>query len=314
MSLHSSKTANAENENLAKQHYENFPVGSFLIPKEKRPHIWNLYAFARAADDFADEGYPSRFSFSSMDEWRQTIEEGQKQRLDKLDFWEDQLKRCYESSPTHPTFISLEKTIDTLQIPDSLFLDLLKAFRMDVLQRRHQSFENLLFYCKHSANPVGRLVLWVFGHHDPSWLEESDAICTGLQLANFWQDIGVDLEKDRIYIPNELLMRHHISEADLFNQRLRSPELLMDLWKETLPFFEKGKALPKKVPGRLSLELKCTWHGGVTILKRACLNPLRFLSDRPKISLSDKFLILAKSLFAYPTHLDMKIAGVKDGF
>lgn len=191
-------------EQMAKSHYENFPVGSLLIPKAKRPYVWSIYAFARSADDFADEGYPSRKDFPNDSAWKEKIISEENARLQKLNDWEKQSLEAAEGKASHPIFIALGQTIQDLKIPLQLLIDLLTAFKMDVTKRRYQNWEEVLFYCKHSADPVGRLILRIFGYNNPQLDEMSDAICTGLQLANFWQDIAVDREKDRIYIPQTL--------------------------------------------------------------------------------------------------------------
>ncbi len=286
---------------MAKSHYENFPVGSLLIPKAKRPYVWSIYAFARSADDFADENYPLRKDFQDENSWRQKIIEEEADRLAKLDDWEKQVREAAEGKATHPIFIALGNTIQELKIPLQLLLDLLTAFKMDVTKRRHQNWEELLYYCKHSANPVGRLVLRIFNYNDPKLDEMSDAICTALQLANFWQDIAVDREKDRIYIPQSLFEKYHLNLKEFFSNTstFQWRNLLQELGEFTLPLFLKGKDLPLKVKGRLAWELKCTWLGGMNILRRACFNESRYQLDRPHIRSIDKFKILWQSLIAY---------------
>ncbi len=305
-------------EQIAKSHYENFPVGSMLIPKKQRPHVWAVYAFARGGDDFADENYPSRKNFSNLEEWRNAITRGEEKRRAQLKEWNDQLNACYQGNPSHPIFIALQKTIQDLKIPYQLLRDLLIAFEQDVVKRRYQNWEEILHYCKHSANPVGRLVLIIFGYRDEKLFELSDAICTALQLANFWQDVAVDLEKDRIYIPSDLLKKYEISEEFLFESDIIPAEagiskvqsgdsclrrndkvknVLDELGQFTLSLFQKGKPLPKFVKGRLSWELKCTWLGGMTILKRSCFDEKRQQFERPKILTIDKLKILLKSFY-----------------
>jgi len=165
-------------EAIARHHYENFPVASFFLPKQLRPSIAAIYAFARTADDFADEG-------------NRPAEE----RLDALDDWEKKLDECYAGNADHPVFIALSDVASRKSIPRQLFLDLLTAFRMDVTTPRYRTYEDLLYYCRHSANPIGRLVLYVFDDVSECNFEHSDKICTALQLANFWQDLRVDLMK-----------------------------------------------------------------------------------------------------------------------
>ncbi len=289
-------------ERMAKSHYENFPVGSLLIPKKKRPYIWSIYAFARSADDFADESYPSRKNFPGFKNWETAIQQGESARLEKLQTWEHELQLCYHAQPTHPIFVALARTIRDLNIPQKLLSDLLFAFKQDVTKRRYENWEEVLFYCQHSANPVGRLVLWVFGYRDEKLFELSDAICTGLQLANFWQDIGVDREKNRIYIPLDLLRKHDFTDENILqtSSKIICDSLLKELGDFTFSFFKQGALLPLQVKGRLSWELRCTWLGGVKILEKACGTPGRSLIDRPEIRVQDKLSILWKSFFKFP--------------
>src|SRR5215213_4544846 len=176
-------------EKLAKAHYENFPVGSLLIPKRLRKHFYSIYAFARTADDFADEGY----------EHGERAEE----RIAKIHEWGRMLKQALCGQASHPIFIALAETQARFDLPPDLFEDLLSAFAQDVTRTRYESFEQLLDYCDRSANPVGRLILLLFGHKDEGLHQMSDSICTALQLANHWQDVGIDLRKDRVYLPLE---------------------------------------------------------------------------------------------------------------
>ena len=176
-------------ERLAHAHYENFPVGSLLIPKSKRPHFYSIYAFARTADDFADEGYDRGLSDAD--------------RLAALDDWGEQLEHCErwgeqwgeEGRASSPVFVALAATIRDLDLPLQLFRDLISAFKQDVIKRRYASYDEVLDYCTRSANPVGRLILLLFGYRDPRLHILSDHICTALQLANHWQDVAVDIRE-----------------------------------------------------------------------------------------------------------------------
>ncbi len=285
-------------ESLARKHYENFPVGSLLIPKSKRRHVFAIYAFARLADDFADENYPPRENFESDTAWREAICQQETERLEKLNHWDELLQQCRTGEGKHPIFIALGKTLQEMNLPLKPFEDLLKAFKQDVKKRRYQNWEEVLEYCNHSANPVGELILRLFGYTDPALFEMSNALCTGLQLANFWQDIAVDLKKDRLYIPLDLLSRHSLSAANLFDsEQPRIPSALFEeLGNFTKFFFDKGRPLPSKIRGRLSWELKCTWLGGMTILNRACFDLHRRSLSRPHLNRKDQFLILWKSI------------------
>ncbi len=261
-------------------HYENFPVGSILVPKHLRQHVCNIYAFARTADDFADEAI-----FAG-------------QRTERLSEWRDWIQDCYDGVYRHPIFIALAETIKEFDLPSSLFLDLVTAFQMDVVKSRYANFDEVLFYCRHSANPVGRLILALYRHKNPEWEFWSDEICTALQLANFWQDVAVDLEKDRIYLPQDEMARFGVTESELFSGHMS--EKIRGLMEfqvaRTQEMFDRGYPLCKAVPSRrLSMELKCTWLGGTTILRRI-RNTHYNVFTRPAITWWDKGLILWKAL------------------
>ena len=278
------KDAFAFCEQMARSHYENFPVGSLLVPKEKRQHVYNIYAFARTADDFADEGYGSAT----------TPEE----RLYLLDEWEFQLESCYRGIASHPIFIALAETVRELRLPIQLFRDLLSAFKQDVVQARYADFDEVLDYCRRSANPVGRLLLLLFGYRDEHLHKLSDSICTALQLANFWQDVAVDLEKDRVYLPQEDLWRFDYHEEELFAREFnpRYAELLRFQVDRTWQLFAYGKPLPKLVHGRLSFELSLTWHGGARILELIERSGYDTLRQRPRLTKWDKVVLLTRAM------------------
>ena len=271
-------------EQMARAHYENFPVGSVLVPKAKRKHVYSIYAFARTADDFADEGYGTAT----------TMED----RLRLLDEWEFQLESCYRGIASHPIFIALAETVRELRLPIQLFRDLLSAFKQDVVQSRYADFAEVLDYCRRSANPVGRLILLLFGYRDEQLHKLSDAICTALQLANFWQDVAVDLQKDRVYLPLDEMQRFSYSEEELFAQEFNSryAELLKFQVERTWQLFVYGKKLPKLVTGRLAFELNLTWHGGTRILELIARNGYDTLRQRPKITKWDKLVLLTRAI------------------
>jgi squalene synthase HpnC len=230
-------------------HYENFPVGLF-VPRGKRRYVHALYAYARAADDFADE----------------PMYEGM--RAEKLDQWEARIHAAYEGQAEDPIFIALADTVRRLEIPKSLLLDLLSAFRQDTVKTRYDTWEEVLDYCRRSADPVGRLVLLIFGYQDPTLPPLSDAICTGLQLANHWQDLAVDLRKGRIYAPRELMDRFGVKEWDLNAGRV-TPEfhaLMAELVARTRGLFARGRPLCDLVGRDLRFEMRLTWLGGAGIL------------------------------------------------
>ncbi|HET7292363.1 MAG TPA: squalene synthase HpnC [Vicinamibacteria bacterium] len=236
-------------EERARGHYENFPVGLF-VPKPKRRYVHALYAFMRVADDFADEA----------------IYEGVRRR--KLDEWEARLHAAYDGRAEGPIFMALAETVQRLQIPKQPLLDLLSAFKQDTEKDRYETWDELLDYCRRSADPVGRLVLAVFEQRDPELPPLSDAVCTALQLANHWQDLAVDLKKDRIYVPRELLASHGVPEWDLNAGRLTDGfrALMRELISRTRPLFERGRPLCDRVSRELRFEMRLTWLGGSGIL------------------------------------------------
>ncbi len=264
---------------ITEAHYENFPVASLFLPAEKRPYIQAIYAFSRIADDFADEFAISR-----------------EERLLKLDDWESKLRLCYEGEADDPVFIALKETVKKLEIPIEPLLDLLTAFRKDVTTNRYETFDQLLEYCRCSANPVGRLVLMVFNYREESLFTLSDSICTALQLANFWQDLRVDREKDRLYIPLEDCNTHSYDikrwkegVADESFRRLMRFEV-----KRTRELFYGGAELPSLVAKDLQLELKLIWLGGMEILNRIERSGYDLFFTRPTLSAWNKFTVLAR--------------------
>jgi hydroxysqualene synthase len=247
-------------ETLARQHYENFPVASHLLPRAMRPHVAAVYAFARVADDYADEGSlpPS-------------------ERLQRLDQWGARLRAC-TSDTTHDDeggsaaliFRALGHTIRECGLPVPLLEDLLSAFRQDTTTPRYGRWEDVLDYCRRSANPVGRLVLRIAGYRDPRLDVASDAVCTALQLTNFWQDLEVDWRRGRLYVPADVASQHGACEADL-NAGSLSPAwraTIEDLADRTEQQFRLGRAVCDGVAGRLKVELRFTWLGGMRVLER----------------------------------------------
>lgn len=264
-------------EKIARDHYENFPVASLFIPKALRPSVAAIYAFARTADDFADEG---------------TFEPSE--RLQKLNDWRRQLDECYAGKAVHPIFIALAEVSRRRNIPKQLFADLLTAFTMDVTITRYRTFDDLLHYCRHSANPVGRLVLHLFDDASERNCMYSDNICTALQLANFWQDVRLDAQKGRIYIPLEDMHRIGYTEGDLVERRYdeRFVNLLQVQVARTRKMFDAGKPLLSgAVPG-LRFELRLTWRGGTKILDKIERRQFNVFAARPTLGIIDKIGIL----------------------
>ncbi len=277
---------------LARNHYENFPVGSLLIPKSLRPHVCALYAFARRADDIADEDFPEA------------------ERLPALKAWGELLEKCQRGRVNHPVFVALKETLREFNLPVQLLHDLLTAFKMDVVTQRHGSFEDLLHYCKHSANPVGRLVLHLFGYREESLMVLSDSICTSLQLANFWQDVSVDLDKGRIYLPQEDMARFSYTEAQLMARECTPAfrDLMRFQVDRSAQGFLQGAELVRYLTGRLRLEIKCTLLGGLGVLEKIRELNYDTLSRRPHFQGKDKARIFFQALFNF--HRALRPKGV----
>jgi squalene synthase HpnC len=251
---------------LAKTHYENFPVASWLLPKSKRPHIYSIYAYCRTVDDLGDEY------------------EGE--RLQALDAWEQDLLRCYDGTPRHPYMIALQQTIREFDIPSEPFLMLVGANRLDQTTTRHATYEDLEYYCRHSANPVGRLVLYVFGYRDPERQNLSDSTCTALQLANFWQDVSRDYAMGRIYLPQEDMARFGYAEEMIadgtFNREFR--DLMAFEVERARDLFRRGLKLVGTLEGRLKLDVALFSLGGMRVLDAIERQGYNVLGMRPKIS------------------------------
>ena len=265
-------------ERLARAHYENFPVASLLLPKRMRPHVAAVYAFARTADDFADEGDRNPAEREALlDEWDRQV-------------GSDPAGVSFPRSPgLAPVLAATAHTIRACRLPVALFHDLVSAFRQDVRVTRYGTWRDVLDYCRRSANPVGRLVLRIGGYDDPVMDREADAICTALQLTNFWQDLAADWDRGRLYVPAEELSAAGASEADLDRRRL-TPEwraVLQRVGKRTRAVFDAGRGLPARVRGRLGWELRVTWLGGVRILDRLERRGFDVFDRRPMLSLTD---------------------------
>ncbi len=267
---------------IARRHYENFPVGSVLIQRQLQPFVFAVYAFARTADDFADEpGYSDA------------------ERILYLNEWEELFIRSLESKTRHPIMWAVSETIRAKDLPVQPFLDLLSAFRQDVTVKRYKSFDDLMDYCRRSANPIGQLLLLIFGYRDAKLYRYSDAICTGLQLANFWQYVSIDLKKNRIYFPDEDMLSYGVSEMDFYGKK--STQSFKDLVRfeveRTSALFKMGKPLIKNLRGRFRYEIKCVLIGGNTILRKIEKLDYDVLNSRPKLSLWDTPSLLYQSFF-----------------
>jgi squalene synthase HpnC len=272
---------------LATHHYENFNVVSWLLPKDLHQHFYNVYAYCRWADDLGDE-VP------------------QKERaLELLDWWERELDDCYHGRPAHPVFVALRETITAKNIPRQPFADLLRAFRQDQNVKRYPTWDSVIGYCVYSANPVGRLVLYLCGYRDEERQAMSDATCTALQLANFWQDVERDLRKGRIYIPLDIAAAHGLAETDIVEQRFdeRFVCLVKDLIARTRLLFAQGAPLAKMVNGRLSVDLEMFSQGGLAVLDAIEAMGYDTLHNRPAISKAKQIRLLGQALL---THLVAK--------
>lgn len=278
---------------IARRHYENFPVASLLLPRRMRPAIAAIYAFARRADDFADEPGPS-----------------DSERLRWLDDWHRRLVLCggnasetcraearRAESGDGLIFLALDDAIRRHGLPLALFDDLLSAFRQDVSTRRYATWADVLDYCRRSANPVGRLVLRVAGHDDPVLDQRSDAICTALQLTNFWQDFGVDWRRGRLYLPAEDRDRAGADERDLDAGRWTAAwrSAVDEVVTRTRELFGRGRPLCDAVQGRLRWELRLTWLGGSRILDEIQASP-DVLNHRPHLTARDLAILAGRAV------------------
>jgi squalene synthase HpnC len=272
---------------LAESHYENFPVASRLLPPAMRPHIAAVYAFARVADDMADEGGDTpEVRRARLGAWQQRLHEA---------------ARAPGESPTDSRddliFVALGHSIRTLDLPVTLFDDLLSAFAQDTMTTRYASWRDLFDYCRRSANPVGRLVLRIGGYHDAAMDGSSDALCTALQLTNFWQDFGRDWRAGRLYVPAEEIRNAGASERDLEAGYLTPAwsEVLARCVQQTRECFRAGRAVCDGVHGRLRFELRMTWLGGRRVLDRVERQRASLLTDRPALGAADVPALLWQS-------------------
>ncbi|MGA8145609.1 MAG: squalene synthase HpnC [Candidatus Acidiferrales bacterium] len=267
---------------LATHHYENFNVVSWLLPQRLHQHFYNLYAYCRWSDDLGDE-IPDR-----------------KRALQLLDAWEDELHLCYvaESAPSHPVLIALRETIRAKTIPQKPFSDLLRAFRQDQRVQRYATWDAVLDYCVFSANPVGRLVLYLCDYRDAERQKLSDYTCTALQLANFWQDVSRDLEKGRIYIPLDALAAHGLTEADIVGRNFgtRYVELMKGLISRTRELFVLGMPLVDRVDGTLRVDLDMFSRGGLAVLDAIEAAGYNTLEHRPALTKWTQIRLLTRAL------------------
>lgn len=264
-------------------HYENFPVASILLPARLRPAVEVIYAFARSADDLADEGDATPA-----------------ERLAALSAYEMELDQIASGTPPDtPLFRALAKTVADYQLPLQTFRDLLSAFKQDVTTTRYTSFETVIDYCRRSADPVGTLMLQLYGATNPENLEQSASICSALQLINFWQDVAIDWRKERIYIPQEDMARFGVTEEHLRSARLD------DAWRNLMRFeverarslLLNGAPLALRLPGRIGWELRLVVQGGLRILERLDAVDYDVFNRRPKLGKWDWLRLIWRSLW-----------------
>jgi squalene synthase HpnC len=250
-------------------HYENFTVASWLLPRRLRPHFHAVYAWCRWADDLADETA------------------GGEESLRLLQWWRDELAACYAGTPRHPVTITLQATVKQFSIPQSLFEDLISAFEQDQRVKEYATFDQLRDYCSRSANPVGRIVLHLFECFDETNGRLSDEVCTGLQLANFWQDVRRDGDKGRVYLPRE--------DRDRFADHR---DLIRFEVERTRGFFQRGRALLPRLPRRARIDVTLFVLGGEAVLDAITKQDYDVLTRRPVISKWRKLRLLGGALFA----------------
>jgi squalene synthase HpnC len=266
---------------LARSHYENFTVASLLLPRRLLPHFHAVYAYCRQADDLGDETGGGQHALNLLSDWR------------------TELLRCYDGEPRHPIMVALRQTIRRFQIPPEPFLDLIRAFEQDQLVKRYETYEQLLGYCRCSASPVGRLVLYLCESFDPERAGLSDLICTGLQLANFWQDVARDLDIGRVYLPAEDRRRFGYGDHDLEARRFtpQFAELLRFEVERARDLFQCGLPLVQKMPQDVQTDIELFARGGLGILRKIEAVDFDVWRTRPVLAKWDKAALLGGVLW-----------------
>ena len=266
---------------LTRAHYENFSVASLLLPRRLLPHFHAVYAYCRWADDLADEAG------------------GGARALALLRWWREELTRCYDGEPRHPVMVALRPTVRRFGIPPRPFLDLLFAFEQDQLVKRYPTYDHLLGYCRHSANPVGHLVLYLCACYDAERAALADHVCTGLQLANFWQDVTRDLAIGRVYVPEEDLKRFGCPEADLWARRLTPA--FVDLMRfevdRARDLFHRGTPLVALMPPEVRADIDLFIRGGLAVLRKIERRGYDVLTRRPALSKWEKGTLVVGALW-----------------
>jgi squalene synthase HpnC len=264
---------------LARTHYENFSVATWFLPKRLRRHFFNIYAYCRISDDLGDEIGDAAASLALLDQWQAELE------------------ACYDGAPKHPVFVALAETVRQFEIPKHEFSDLLIAFRQDQTITRFETFEDVLGYCRYSANPVGHLVLYLCGYRDAERQQFSDYTCIALQLANFWQDVSVDYAKGRIYLPLADMRRFSASEDDIMCGR-NTPAfraLMRFQVGRAHEWFQRGLPLIGKVDRELAIDIELFSRGGQEILRAIEKQDYAVLGNRPVISTGRKLALIIEA-------------------
>ena len=300
---------------LAESHYENFPVASRLLPRPLRRHVAAVYAFARTADDFADEpGRERNERLQLLSDWRRRLHASatgnrpfdERRAAPSAVEGRAPGSRASRALPDPGSripdpdriFLALHDTIERFQLPIRLFDDLLDAFMQDVTTSRYETWAEVLDYCRRSANPVGRLVLRLSGYHDDRLDRASDAVCSALQLTNFWQDLAIDWSRGRLYVPAETWRQHH-ADPERLSDGTMTPEwaqTLGDCVTRTRVLFDGGRSVCDGVSGRLRYELRATWLGGTRILDRLERSGFDVFTKRPALGATDAIVIACGTL------------------
>ena len=278
---------------LARTHYENFSVATWFLPKRLRQHFFNVYAYCRISDDLGDEVGDAAASLALLDQWQA------------------ELDACYDGAPKHPVFVALAETVRKFDIPKHEFSDLLVAFRQDQTVTRFETFEDVLGYCHHSANPVGHLVLYLCGYGDTERQQLSDYTCTALQLANFWQDVSVDYAKGRIYLPLADMRRFEVSEDDIMCGR-NTPAfraLMRFEVERAREWFQRGLPLVGKVDRDLAIDIELFSRGGQEILRAIEKQDYAVLGNRPAISKRRKLALVVEAALHKMLGLGIGVSG-----
>ena len=267
---------------LTTSHYETFHVATFFLPKRVRPHFESIYAYCRVSDDLGDEVSAPETALRLLNAWGAMLDE------------------CYDTPERsmHPVFVALRETITECELPRQLFADLLYAFRMDQVKTEYESWDELLEYSRYSANPVGRLVLWVCGYREESLVLLSDKVCTALQLANFWQDVVEDAERGRRYLPGESMRRFGVEEGQILG-RVFTPEfrsMMEELVVRTRAMLLEGGAISGRVDKELAVTLDLFRKGGEAILEGIIAQNFDVLRGRPVVSKTKQMMLLTGAL------------------